>query len=774
MSLMLFWAALASASKMIDLFDSMDNKPIPLHLCNSWTDGVKWRIPSTMDCPLIDTERPSKVVNITLWFEDISLVKVESYECFSITTKDEKNWFFMGGSTHVVTKHKSGMNKDQCKHMVVNKEDPEGAPLTHLRDGQFGTNKEVDNDYSWPGKTVAYVTNYYYVSLSLVVSNEDSSVQTTTKLTEKCFYQNMSCPTELGLLIWDNHHSQSTCRLSRGISTTCLYTDNRLSCPEENLSITMIKQKSMCNMTMGYSSQGIIFTEDGRKNRVLTTTPTHIMEIIVDVNHKSRSRKKRSPTNPTNPNHEDTLLSAAQVNGKLQYLYDVVNKSISYNVQQIHLEICNQNRRTLQMLRILAEGGQTSLLVRILLGEGNYRSTLSGDVLSVYKCEKIYQYIMVPRREDQCISDWPIQYMLKFERKSGFLSPLSHEIIETPNTVNCPPPDFYFDTGDDVFLLTNKTIVTHLPILPKPSESMRLKHLPDLSFSGVGVFKASSLSSKETILELVRDMKHNLKFDQVIQATLESKTLTPEQSSFVYTILQTLTSPFRSLLINIGNSVVAFIVVIIILRLVWAYRREIKQKVIKDRPEVSRRISQYFENKRALRRFKKKNRMGATEEPKISKARERLVKFSSEHSLKATPPTSPSPSKRIAPPPPPPISQALSDPQGQPPRSPAPLRPTGPLTSPMPPRSPKPKAPLPPTNTQPILAIPFDEENSHSFEGPSTFPSAPISQNPYLDDFEIINEGNELYPCLAITRPRCNSCSRRGTRKVAYKVRKHL
>lgn len=82
--------------------------------------------------------------------------------------------------------------------------------------------------------------------------------------------------------------------------------------------------------------------------------------------------------------------------------------------------------------------------------------------------------------------------------------------------VTCQPPDFYFDTGDEVFLLTNRTIVTHLPVLPKPSENLKMKHLPGLSFLRVGVFKSSSLSAKETVLELVRDMKNNLKFDQII------------------------------------------------------------------------------------------------------------------------------------------------------------------------------------------------------------------------------------------------------------------
>lgn len=608
--LIFFVLGLVSATEdtLVNLFDTLGPKATPLYLCNTWTSGIKWRIPETIDCPLINTEKPSSVVNVTFWFEDISIVKIQAWECFSVETRDEKNWFFLGGSTHTVTKHKSGVNPAECKHMVEAKEDPEGVAMVRLRDGQFGTEKVPDNEFTWPGKTISYVTNYYYVSLSLVVSNEDESVQSTTKITEICYYSKGTCQTELGIILWDPTYPP-VCRLKRGVSTSCLLTDNRLSCPEENLSITKIQHKKVCNQTLGYSTQGILFTEDTRTTpagpKDLGTVPTKILDNYILLT-KSRAHRVKRGVVTMRPVYykipEDTIYTSSQVNGKLQYLFDIVNKSISFNVQQIHQEICYQNRRSLQMLRILAMGGQTSLLTRVLLGEDSYRSSLNGDVLSVYKCDKIYNYMMLTRNE--CTTDWPILYLDSHDKKQGYLTPLSHEIVESPNIVTCPPPDFYFDTGIEVYLLTNRTIPSHLPTLPKPSENLKASHLPDISFSGVGVYKASALSNKESILELVRDMRNNIQFDGIIQSTIEGRQLTPEQTLFLSTVIKTLSTPFRLFFDNIVGTFISGALMVILAILAYRHRVFIWESI----KGFIEKVQRYFERKKAMRDFVNKNR----------------------------------------------------------------------------------------------------------------------------------------------------------------------
>lgn len=135
---------------LVNLFDTLEPKSAPLYSCDSWIDGIKYRIPKKMDCPLVNTEKPSAIVNVTLWFEDISVLKVTAYECYAITTTNQKNWFFMGGSFEETKNTKSTVNPSECKHMVNTKNDPQGGKLERIRDGQLGTKKSPEGDWTWP------------------------------------------------------------------------------------------------------------------------------------------------------------------------------------------------------------------------------------------------------------------------------------------------------------------------------------------------------------------------------------------------------------------------------------------------------------------------------------------------------------------------------------------------------------------------------------------------------------------------------------------------
>lgn len=74
------------ADPLVNFFDTLEPKAAPLYSCNSWIDGIRYRIPKKLDCTLVNTEKPSSVVNVTLWFKDITVLKVTAYECYAITT----------------------------------------------------------------------------------------------------------------------------------------------------------------------------------------------------------------------------------------------------------------------------------------------------------------------------------------------------------------------------------------------------------------------------------------------------------------------------------------------------------------------------------------------------------------------------------------------------------------------------------------------------------------------------------------------------------------
>lgn len=305
--------------------------------------------------------------------------------------------------------------------MVNEKISPNGIRLDRILDNHFGTNLTTDNEWEYAQTTSDEVINYYYVHHMLLVSNSDKSIQTTTKILEKCYAENTTCQTEQGTLVWHRQNTEK-CRLKKGLSTICVLTDGRISCPQEFLAISDPTLITLCNVHFGYSAQGIVFTADDlvTKDRLglnvvltqqaesIVNSPTSVKKRDIPASTTTRSRITKLVCTYEEKISEEfycilslkpTVVTAAEFNGKLQYIYDLVRSNISYNIQQLHSEICQINKRQLEMLRLQAQGGQVSLLVRVLLGNEAYRSRLNEDILSIYKCTKIYNYMFLPRTE---------------------------------------------------------------------------------------------------------------------------------------------------------------------------------------------------------------------------------------------------------------------------------------------------------------------------------------------------------------------------------------
>lgn len=225
--------------------------------------------------------------------------------------------------------------------------------------------------------------------------------------------------------------------------------------------------------------------------------------------------------------------------------------------------------------------------------------------------------------------------------------------------------------------------------------------------------------------------------------------------------METLYAPFRSLFINIFNS---FLSLIITIYLLWVKRKQLCSSL----SEVSKKVRCYAEEKCAFRRFVKKHKNTHTPDSEsgkgISKARERLMKFSASHSS-----LNMNESPKI---------KSKSDPKkvtNETPSTPL-LNKNVPVSLRIPPRSPKSfRAPPPPPLPWPLapqqLHVNAISELSSIEDRPYGEPSAPSPENPFIADFEIFNEANELYPCLAISRPKRTSSS---SGRVAYKVHKYI
>jgi len=117
-------------------------------------------------------------------------------------------------------------------------------------------------------------------------------------------------------------------------------------------------------------------------------------------------------------------------------------------------------------------------------------------------------------------------------KKFGYLSGLSDEIQDIASTVDCPAPTFIFDMGNVSVHLSNRTIITHIPTLPSPSEGVTLHKMPDISFSTPGIYSLEDISGQDTLLGLIKQLGKQTSIDRIISDKLNGKTLHPNQKAY--------------------------------------------------------------------------------------------------------------------------------------------------------------------------------------------------------------------------------------------------
>lgn len=253
----------------------------------------------------------------------------------------------------------------------------------------------------------------------------------------------------------------------------------------------------------------------------------------------------------------------------------------------------------------------------------------------------------------------------------------------------------------------------------------------------MGAYKLSSLSNHETILELVRDMKHNFKFDQLIQASLEKKQLTQSQSNFLKSAVKVLMAPFEGLLYYILQCTIIVVIIVALFKILYTYRKKL---FYCQSPEFSPRIRELMLKSKYFSKFLKQ------------------VKIEEENNdieLEDIQPDSNSPLLDVKKT----FATLLNAPE-KPPRR------VNPLEFELSERK----------DEKPILVV--HEGVQHQPHSIEVNPSAPLDPpSPYYADFELLNERGQLYPSIPIARSRCNSCSRRSSgrsNKAGYKVRRQM
>ena len=148
-----------STCEIGNLFDTLEEKPTPLYSCTGWMDGIKYRVPSKLSCDLVDTAKPSMVVNITMWWQQITSDTIPGYECYGIKTTNVKKWFFFGANYENTVNKKINISPEECWRMIKDKISPKGSRLERVRDGHFGTQLSTEAEWDWNDESVSAVDN---------------------------------------------------------------------------------------------------------------------------------------------------------------------------------------------------------------------------------------------------------------------------------------------------------------------------------------------------------------------------------------------------------------------------------------------------------------------------------------------------------------------------------------------------------------------------------------------------------------------------------------
>jgi hypothetical protein len=384
------------------------------------------------------------------------------------------------------------------------------------------------------------------------------TIISSSKLTEPCKWQKGYCQTENGVLSWDAG-GYNPCRLVKGERTKCLFSSNRMSCPALNIAITSISTLPSCGLQVGYSKQGMIYTQQNEEEVMTNLATTDELELTVN----PKKFKRESV-------HIPKVKLDTQLNAEFQFLYETLKDNLTFGIQMVHRETCRSHQVELEILRSLSEGGQASLMVRALLKDRRYRAKLTGDVISVYKCTEIFEYMML--QQENCTREWPVQFLFNYDLKVGWISGLSHEIMDEPTYVDCPAPSFIFDTGLVTIHLSNRSKTTNIPILPSPSEGIALTQLPDIAFSTPGIYSVEELTGQDTLLGIMKQMQRSNKIDKIINARINGQDLTPDLQQVNTVVRNMVMEPIRTLTLQIIGTSLTLLILYITCKLIHHFR----------------------------------------------------------------------------------------------------------------------------------------------------------------------------------------------------------
>jgi hypothetical protein len=359
--------------------DLANPKPTTLLRCPSSQEGTKFRLPQVPRCNQPAVANDSKILELTVFWEDINHATFTGHECWGVQQAFHGICTFCKGDrVSEGDQHALPVTQEQCRKMVKESVSPNNERMERIQEGCFGTKDLKVPEHWWWSRNEAVRTNYYFVTVKLNVGSKgDSSIKSTANTVATCKAEEGQCQTVKGVLVWEPNDYKS-CRIKQGTTTSCIQTLDVITCPDVHMSFSGFKLVVICNITIGISTQGIMFTTSNKDEPITGMVSTSIARKGMGF-----LRRKRNVA----------FVSSGELNARMQFMFNFIKDNSAYNIAMFHDRTCVENQLFMNMLLNDAQNGNPTRLARSFLNNDAYRYDSLFHLL--YKLVCISRIIMI-------------------------------------------------------------------------------------------------------------------------------------------------------------------------------------------------------------------------------------------------------------------------------------------------------------------------------------------------------------------------------------------
>ena len=132
-----------------------------------------------------------------------------------------------------------------------------------------------------------------------------------------------------------------------------------------------------------------------------------------------------------------------------------------------------------------------------------------------------------------------------------------------------------------MILLTNKSVVFHIPYLPTGTRSNHsLVPIQDVAFRSQGQFSSQQFG-QDSILHLLKSRRSHTNIDNILQDRIKGRKLNQEQETYADYLRAITFNPARSVIFQVCTIIGTILLLYIAIRVIWAFRKPIVSLIVK-------------------------------------------------------------------------------------------------------------------------------------------------------------------------------------------------